>query len=262
MMLLGPFTGLVADRMHRGRVLVFTQALGARDRRWPWPRSSRPGGAASGRWSGSRCSSASLWALDFPARRTALYALVGPRRVAHRGLARDRLDAGRQDDRAGAGRRRASRASAPRPATWRSRRSTRSACSSSWACPPASAARAAATPPRWCRASARASRGLARAHRARGADHHGADERALLPVPAHAAGLRPRRAARSGPEWLGALVAADGLGALLGALAIASRRGFLPHGRLFAVSVLVAPFLLLGLHGPALAAGPACPCWW
>ena len=28
MMLLGPFTGLVADRMHRGRVLVFTQALG------------------------------------------------------------------------------------------------------------------------------------------------------------------------------------------------------------------------------------------
>src|SRR6267142_5244798 len=28
MMLLGPFAGLVADRMHRGRVLVFTQALG------------------------------------------------------------------------------------------------------------------------------------------------------------------------------------------------------------------------------------------
>ena len=28
MMLLGPFTGLVADRMHRGRVLVFTQVLG------------------------------------------------------------------------------------------------------------------------------------------------------------------------------------------------------------------------------------------
>jgi aminoglycoside phosphotransferase (APT) family kinase protein len=27
MMLLGPFTGLVADRMHRGRVLVSTQAL-------------------------------------------------------------------------------------------------------------------------------------------------------------------------------------------------------------------------------------------
>jgi predicted MFS family arabinose efflux permease len=52
-----------------------------------------------------------------------------------------------------------------------------------------------------------------------------------------------------GPEWLGALIGADGLGALLGALAIASRRGFLPHGRLFAVSVLIAPFLLLAFTG-------------
>jgi predicted MFS family arabinose efflux permease len=54
---------------------------------------------------------------------------------------------------------------------------------------------------------------------------------------------------RVGPEWLGALVAADGLGALLGALAIASRRGFIPHGRLFATAVLVAPFLLLAFTG-------------
>jgi hypothetical protein len=58
-----------------------------------------------------------------------------------------------------------------------------------------------------------------------------------------------REVLRVGPEWLGALVAADGLGALLGALAIASRRGFLPHGRLFALSVLVAPFLLLAFTG-------------
>src|SRR5205807_2081358 len=49
-----------------------------------------------------------------------------------------------------------------------------------------------------------------------------------------------------GLEWLGGLVAADGLGALLGALAIAGRRGFLPHGRIFGVAVLAAPFLLLG----------------
>ena len=54
---------------------------------------------------------------------------------------------------------------------------------------------------------------------------------------------------RVGPEWLGALIAADGLGALLGALAIAARRGFLPHGRLFALSALVAPFLLLAFTG-------------
>jgi hypothetical protein len=49
-----------------------------------------------------------------------------------------------------------------------------------------------------------------------------------------------------GPEWLGGLVAADGFGALLGALAIAGRRGFLPHGRIFGAAVLTAPFLLLG----------------
>jgi len=41
-------------------------------------------------------------------------------------------------------------------------------------------------------------------------------------------------------------VAADGLDALLGALAIAGRRGFLPHGRIFGAAVLTAPFLLLG----------------
>jgi MFS family permease len=49
----------------------------------------------------------------------------------------------------------------------------------------------------------------------------------------------------AGPEWLGALVAADGLGALIGALAIAASRGFVPHRRIFALAVLVAPFLLV-----------------
>lgn len=54
-----------------------------------------------------------------------------------------------------------------------------------------------------------------------------------------------REVLAGGPEFLGALVAADGLGALLGAVAIASRRGFISHRRLFAVSVLTAPFLLV-----------------
>jgi MFS family permease len=60
----------------------------------------------------------------------------------------------------------------------------------------------------------------------------------MLPVFAH-------EVLDAGPEWLGALVAADGLGALVGALVIASRGGFLPHRRVFATSVLVAPVLLL-----------------
>src|SRR6185503_17567611 len=88
MMLLGPFTGLVADRMHRGRVLVFTQTLGlatglvlaavfAAGRGGFWP------------MVGLEVLFGVLWAIDFPHR--ALCARgAAPR--GHRGLARDRLD--------------------------------------------------------------------------------------------------------------------------------------------------------------------------
>ena len=81
MMALGPFAGVVADRLHRGRVLLFTQAVGlltalalaalfasGRGSYWPLVALEVLFGA--------------LWALDFPARRTALYSLVGPNRVA------------------------------------------------------------------------------------------------------------------------------------------------------------------------------------
>src|SRR5262249_14426466 len=53
-----------------------------------------------------------------------------------------------------------------------------------------------------------------------------------------------REVLRAGPEWLGGLVAAEGLGSLVGALAIASRGGFIADRRLFAIAVLAAPFLL------------------
>ena len=58
-----------------------------------------------------------------------------------------------------------------------------------------------------------------------------------------------RQVLSAGPEWLGALLAAEGLGALLGALAIASRRDFIPHRRLFAAAVLASPLLLLAFAG-------------
>ena len=48
-----------------------------------------------------------------------------------------------------------------------------------------------------------------------------------------------------GPGTLGALVAADGVGALLGALAIAAFHGRLAHARLFASAVLIAPLILI-----------------
>jgi MFS family permease len=80
MMALGPFAGVVADRIHRGRVLLFTQSLGVAT------------GLAlmlffatghGGYWPpvGLEALFGTLWALDFPARRTALYSLVGVGRV-------------------------------------------------------------------------------------------------------------------------------------------------------------------------------------
>ena len=48
---------------------------------------------------------------------------------------------------------------------------------------------------------------------------------------------------------MGALVAADGIGSLLGALTIASRRGFIAHRRLFVAAVLIAPLLLIVFSG-------------
>jgi predicted MFS family arabinose efflux permease len=50
-----------------------------------------------------------------------------------------------------------------------------------------------------------------------------------------------------GPLALGALVAADGLGALTGALAIASGRGRLDHRMVFGSAVKIAPLLLVAL---------------
>jgi hypothetical protein len=52
-----------------------------------------------------------------------------------------------------------------------------------------------------------------------------------------------------GPVALGALVAADGCGSLVGALLIASGRTGLGHRAIFGAAVLVAPVLLIALSG-------------
>jgi MFS family permease len=247
MMLLGPFTGLVADRMHRGRVLVFTQALGL------VTGLALAGVFAAGRGSfwpmvGLEVLFGALWALDFPARRTALYALVGPRRVATAvSLETVSMQVAKMIGPvlAGIGLARLGPApcylvvaalyaigllvfiGVPARIGGPTRRDTASLVSSLGA-------------------------GFSYAWRE-------PTVRAVLIITVlmnvlffpyqHMLPVFAREVLGVGPEWLGALVAADGLGALLGALAIASRGGFLPHGRLFALSVLVAPFLLLAFTG-------------
>jgi MFS family permease len=247
LMVLGPFTGIVADRMHRGRVLLFTQALGlvtglvlaavfATGHGGFWP------------LVGLETLFGALWALDFPARRTALYALVGSRRVATAvSLETVSMQVAKMIGPVLAGLGLARFGPAP--------------------CYVVVAALYAVGLLVFMGLSARIG-GPTGGDTASVAASLGAGfreawreptVRAVLMITVlmnvlffpyqHMLPVFAREVLRVGPEWLGALIAADGLGALLGALAIAARRGFLPHGRLFALSVLVAPFLLLAFTG-------------
>ena len=57
-----------------------------------------------------------------------------------------------------------------------------------------------------------------------------------------------------GPGVLGALIAAEGLGALVGALAIAAQRRHLPQGRLFGISIVVTPAMVVAFSlSPSLS---------
>jgi MFS family permease len=243
MMALGPLAGIVADRAHRGRVLLATQTLGlltglalaavfASGRGGYWP------------LVGLETLFGVLWALDFPARRTSTFTLVGPRRVAN-AVSLETVSM------------QVAKIGGPVLAGVGLARLGAAACFGAIALcyglgllvslglparigPPAGAPRASlgAT--------------LVAGFRAAWEEP---TVRAVLIITVlmntlffpyqHMLPVFAREVLAGGPEFLGALVAADGLGALLGALAIASRRGFVAHRRLFSFSVLAAPFLLV-----------------
>jgi MFS family permease len=81
LMVVGPFTGIVADRVPRGRILLVAQSVGMATALvlaaifW-----NDRGGYAS--LVALEVVFGVVWALDFPARRTALYAVLGTGRVA------------------------------------------------------------------------------------------------------------------------------------------------------------------------------------
>src|SRR5207247_952745 len=164
LMAVGPFAGIVADRMVRGRVLLAAQSVGLVT---ALALAAIFASRAGGYWPlvALEIVFGAMWALDFPARRTALYTILGASRVAQAVLlvtvAMNTLFFPYQH---------------------------------------------------------------------------------MLPVFA-------RDVLAVGPTALGALVAADGCGALLGALMIASRGGQFAQRTLFAASVLVAPVLLVALSG-------------
>jgi len=243
MMALGPFTGVIADRMHRGHVLLCTQALGLVT---GLALSALFAFGAGGFWPlvGLEVLFGVLWALDFPARRTSLFTLVGPGRVAS-AVSLETVSM------------QVAKIGGPVLAGLGLARLGPEACYSALAIlyavgllvssrlpgrigGPISAAGVSVAASLLAGVRAAWSEGTVRA---------------VLIVTVlmnvlffpyqHMLPVFTREVLGAGPEWLGALVAADGLGALIGALAIAAGRGFVPHRRLFALSVLVAPFLLV-----------------
>jgi len=243
MMVLGPFAGIVADRVSRAHLLLVTQAGGAVialaflamfavDAAGYWRLVALEGAFGI------------LWSLDFPARRTALFSMLGASRVAQAvSLETVSMQIAKMVGPVVAGACLASLGpaacyammlaafAAGLAATFGLRRRIEGSPAARPA--PILATLASGLAAAWASPIARA---------------------VLLVTIAMNMLLFPYQQLLSvfaqdvlagGPRTLGLLVAADGVGALAGALAIAAYGGGLPHGRLFAAAVLVAPFVLV-----------------
>ncbi len=247
LMVLGPFGGIIADRVPRGRVLLFAQATGVVTALalgvifasglggyWPLVALEVVFGA--------------LWALDFPARRTALYTILGAQRVAQ-AVSLETVSM------------QLAKILGPLAAGFCLARVGPAACFGMIAVVygaglavsaglrgrlggPGSAPAASVV------ASLRAGLRVA---------WTSTTVRATLLVTIainvlffpyqHMLPVFARDVLLVGPEVLGALFAADGCGALVGALAIASQRGPFSHRVLFAAAIVTGPILLVGLSG-------------
>jgi len=247
MMILGPFAGVVADRIHRGRVLLFTQSLGVATALALFLLFATGHG---GYWPlvGLEMLFGVLWALDFPARRTALFSLVGAGRVAT-AISLETVSM------------QLAKMVGPVLAGVGLAKLGPGACFAAMAVLYAAGLGVSVgLGSRIGRvahgASASVTASLGAGFRAAWQEPTVRDVliitvlmNVLLFPYQHMLAVFSRDVLGAGPEWLGALVAADGLGSLLGALTVASRRGFIAHRRLFVGAVLVAPLLLIVFTG-------------
>jgi MFS family permease len=247
MMAFGPLAGVIADRIHRGRVLLFTQSLGVVTGLALLLIFAR-GRGGYGPLVALEALFGLLWALDFPARRTALYALVGQGRVAT-AISLETVSM------------QLAKMVGPVLAGVGLAHSGPAACFGALVMLyTMGLAVSLGLGPRMDsvkrRAGASVTASLSAGVRAAWQEP---TVRAVLVITVlmnvllfpyqHMLAVFSRDVQRAGPEWLGALVAADGLGSLLGALVIASRRGFVAHRRLFVSAVLIAPILLIVFAG-------------
>lgn len=245
LMVVGPFTGVVADRVPRGRILFVAQSTGV-------VTALALAAIFAGGWGGYwplvalEVVFGLMWALDFPARRTALYALLGASHVAQAvSLETVSMQLAKMLGPLAAGlclaRLGPAACFALMAAVYGAGLAVSSGLGSRLGGP------GAATPGSIA-ASMRA--GLQAAWSS-------PTVRAVLLVTIamntlffpyqHMLPVFAQDVLALGPAGLGALVAADGCGALLGALALASRRDALSHRLLFGGAVMVAPLLLVAL---------------
>jgi MFS family permease len=247
LMVVGPFAGIVADRVPRGRIRAVAQAAtGATALGLALIFGLGAGGY--GALVACEVIFGLMWALDFPARRTALYSLLGPARVAQ-AVSLETVSmqvakivgpllAGACLARVGpaasyalmsvayaaglvaclglGARLRGPRLAAPASIA----ESMRAGLETAWTSPTVRAVLLVTI----------------------------AMNTLFFPYQ-HMLPVFARDVLAVGPIALGALVAADGFGSLLGALVIASGRSGLAYRTTFGVSVLVAPALLIALSG-------------
>ena len=247
LMVVGPFAGVLADRVARGRVLVVTQAAGLAT---ALALAVLFGSGAGDYWTlvALEVVFGLAWALDFPARRAALYTVLGASRVAQAvSLETVSMQLAKMLGPLAAGLCLARFGPAAAFAVMAALFATGLVVSAGLH---GRLGGAVSGVPVSVAASLRA--GL----------HAAWNEptiRAVLLVTIamnvlffpyqHMLAVFARDVLAVGPAALGALVAADGCGALLCALAIAARRGRFSHRTLFASAVLVAPLLLVALAG-------------
>jgi MFS family permease len=242
MMALGPVAGLVADRVDRGRVLVAVQAASL------LAAAALAGLFAAGRGSlgaliGLELVLGAAWALDFPARRSLIPTLLETARVTNAvSLENVSLQAAKMVGPTLGGVLLARGGPAAAYAAL--------AAFHLWAL-----AFTAALAPRLPLPASRPAEPLLAGLAAGLREVRGQPVvRAVLAVTVvmnalvfpyqHLLSVFARDVLLVGPERLGLLVAVDGLGSLAGSLAIASRRGFVHHARLFAAGSLAAAGLV------------------
>jgi len=254
MMLVGPFAGIVADRVSRGHVILVTQSVGSATALALMVLFGR---GAGGYWPlvALEVVFGLLWALDFPARRTALYSLLGAARVAQAiSLETVSMQVGKMGG--------------PLLAGFCLSRFGPASCFMLMAA--LYAAGLAASLGLHRKIEGPLQRGSVSIAASLGAGLRAAwaspTVRAVLLCTVtmnvlffpyqHMLPVFARDVLAGGPAALGALVAADGFGALAGALLIAAQRDRVSHGRLFATAVMVAPVILVAFSLSRLL--PAC----